>query len=280
MYYYDINIPSTHGYICQKRHMNEDYVSRLHWHSFIEIEFFLDAKGTHTYSNQISPLKQGDLWLLSTSVSHQVAIKKGTYYVNLAFDASILDKKLLTELNVTYPLHCVLDAEERRRLMEKIDVLYYEQSHRGLYTKIKVAAIINEIIVDVLRKTSPKSYHINSSVIHEIVNYLHEHYFENVALVNVAKIFSLTPNYCGHLFKKNMGITYNDYLNTLRLKNACKLLLDTTSPIKEIAYKCGFNSLEYFHTTFKKFYGITPAKYRTLTPDQIANTSSQKFSDA
>lgn len=277
MFYYDINIPSSHGYICQKRFFNETYTSRLHWHGFIELELFLEVKGVHNCSSQSLPLQKGDIWLLSTSDSHQVTVEKGTRSVNLALDPDILDKKLLEQLTVTHPLHCTLDEDESRAFMEKVDILCYEQENREMYAKIKAIAVINEMIVDIIRKSLPDSAPISNPIINNIVNYLQSNYQNNISLTELAQMFSLTPNYCGYLFKKNMGITYNDYLNTLRLKNACKLLSNSKISVKEVASTCGFNSLEYFYTTFKKFYGITPAKYRSLTPTQIAKTKIHKM---
>ena len=117
----------------------------------------------------------------------------------------------------------------------------------------------------------------DDQTIREIVDYLQANYKDDIALVEVAKLYSLTPNYCGYLFKKIMGITFNDYLNILRLKHACKALLDTNLSIKEIAFESGFHSLEYFYATFKKFYGITPAKYKTLSPTQLADIKITKI---
>lgn len=277
MFFYDINIPSSHGYACQKRFFEETYVARLHWHGFVEVEFFIEGTGMHQYGENKEPIKNGDIWVLSTYDSHQLTIDKGMRSVNIAIDPDILHPKLLNQLSLTHPLHCTLSEEDIPHFISKVDVLCHEQQHRELLSRVKANAVINEMLVDIVRKSSPDAMPINNRIVHEMVDYLQANYKTNISLVELAREFSLTPNYCGYLFKKIMGITYNDYLNNLRLKNACKALLTSNASIKEIAADSGFNSLEYFYTTFKKFYGVTPAKYRTLTPTQIASSTVSKI---
>lgn len=277
MFFYDINIPSRHGYICQERFFYNAYNSRLHWHGFLELEFFIEGSGTQQYNGKSFPIKAGDVWLLSTYDSHQVSLDKGTRNINISLDSEILHEKLLTKLSSAHPLHCTLNEEESRAFLSKVDVLCYEQEHHEMLSKVKAVSIINEMLVDIIRKASPDTLAISNPTVRDIADYLQANYKENISLTELAKVFSLTPNYCGYLFKKNMGITYNDYLNILRLKNACKSLLNSNLSIKEIATDSGFHSLEYFYTTFKKFYGITPAKYRTLTSTQIAQSKVSKF---
>lgn len=278
MFFYDINIPSRHGYICQERFFDNAYNSRLHWHGFLELEFFIEGSGTQQYNGKSYPIKPGDVWLLSTYDSHQVSLDKGTRNINISLDSEILHEKLLTKLSSAHPLHCTLNEDESRAFLAKVDVLCYEQERQELLSRVKAVSIINEMLVDIVRKAFPDNSPINNSTICDIADYLQANYKENISLTELAKVFSLTPNYCGYLFKKVMGITYNDYLNILRLKHACKALLNSNLSIKEIAADSGFHSLEYFYTTFKKFYGITPAKYRTLTSTQIAQSKVSKFS--
>ena len=278
MFFYDINIPSHYGYICQERFFDNTYISRPHWHGFIELEYFIEGGGTQQCNGKTFPIKAGDVWLLSTYDSHQINLDKGTKNINISLDSEILHKNLQTKLSLTHPLHCTLNEVESRDFMSKVDILCYEQEHHELLSRVKSVSIINEILVDIIRKSSPDTLPIDNPIVRNMADYLQANYKETISLTELATVFSLTPNYCGYLFKKVMGITFNDYLNILRLKNACKSLLNSNLSIKEIAYESGFHSLEYFYTTFKKFYGVTPAKYRTLTSTQIAASKVSKFS--
>ncbi len=269
MFFCDINIPASHGYICRKHYFKDGYVSRPHWHGFVELEFFIEGTGTHIYNDTTFQIKPGDAWILSTDDSHQLNLDKGMKSINIALDPDILHEKLRKHLSMFHPLHCTFDEDETRTFLEKVEILWHEQETRELLSRVKAVSVINEMLVDIARKSSTNTIPVKNSLVNDMVNYLQANYKNNISLAELAHIFSFTPNYCGHLFKQMTGITFNDYLNNLRVKHACKLLLSSNLSIREIAFDSGFNSLEYFYATFKKFYGITPAKYKTLTPKEI-----------
>ena len=63
-------------------------------------------------------------------------------------------------------------------------------------------------------------------------------------------------------FKREFGITINEYITKKRMALAEKLLLSTDKPLREVASLCGFPDVEYFSRTFKKYHGISPASWR------------------
>ena len=67
-----------------------------------------------------------------------------------------------------------------------------------------------------------------------------------------------------HSFTKFTGMSPIQYLNQRRLETACQLLRDTDYSISDISSQTGFSSQSYFTQIFRKFYGITPVKYRQL----------------
>ena len=63
--------------------------------------------------------------------------------------------------------------------------------------------------------------------------------------------------------KAVLGIGVGDYINNFRLEKAKELLISTSMNISEIAYSCGFASPNYFSTTFKSKYGLSPKDFRS-----------------
>ena len=276
MFFCDVNIPSNLGYVCYRYFWENGYISRPHWHGFIELEFFIEGTGIHNCNNATFQIKNGDAWVLSTDDKHQLTLDKGMKSINLAVAPDMLHEKLLAHLSSFHPLHCTFSPEETHAFLQKMELLFDEQEDPKILSRVKAAAIINEMFVDIARKSSDTLQPINNTLVNNMINYMQSHFQENLSLTELAQMFSFTPNYCGHLFKKITGITFKDYLNNLRVKYACKLLLDSNYSIQEIAYDSGFNSVEYFYTTFKNFYGVTPAKYRTMAPkDFIGSDRSE-----
>lgn len=95
-----------------------------------------------------------------------------------------------------------------------------------------------------------------------ILQYINEHFREDISIPNISKMFNINANYISQLFKKEAGTTFTEYVTTLRLDYACKLLTDTDDPISEIAEKSGYDDYFYFSRIFKRVKGITPSAYR------------------
>lgn len=277
MLFYDINIPSNLGYTCQKRFFPESSSFPVHWHSFIEIELFIEGTGVHEWRDTKFPINSGELWILSNCDSHRLTLEAGTKSVNIALSPDILHKELLTTLNHTHPLHCSLNQSELANFLKNVDTLDDIQNHPHAMAPIKAVSIINELLVDAIRKTDLRTPGANAQIVNQIIDYINDNYQSKLSIVELADRFSLTPNYFGFLFKKTTGIPFNDYLNSIRLKHACNFILNTNLTLQEISVLTGFNSLPYFNSTFKKFYGITPAKYRSLTPRQLSDAWRTKI---
>lgn len=97
-----------------------------------------------------------------------------------------------------------------------------------------------------------------------LVDYMREHYEENISRSTLADLVHFSPEYVGKAFKKQMGICINDYLNKLRINKAKSMLVSTNYKIIDIALMVGFENLPYFSSVFKKYEGISPAEYKKM----------------
>ena len=99
-------------------------------------------------------------------------------------------------------------------------------------------------------------------LIQQAIVYVAINLSDNLTTISVAKALNLHPDYFAHLFSTEMGITFIQYVNQQRIKQATALLEDTHLPIQQIAITVGFNSASYFSKQFRMIKGITPAAYR------------------
>ena len=97
------------------------------------------------------------------------------------------------------------------------------------------------------------------------MDYIKKNY-DNPDLVfkDVADEVHLSTSYLSILMKKYGNINYNQYLNEVRIENAKKLLASPDTKSYEVAYRVGFNSSQYFSSTFKKIVGVTPNDYKEM----------------
>lgn len=98
--------------------------------------------------------------------------------------------------------------------------------------------------------------------VQQISVYLTEHYRRQVGLPELAEQFDLSTYYLSHLFKDVSGINVMEYLNSVRLREARRLLENTLTPVTEIASASGFSTPAHFSRVFKMETGLSPKQYR------------------
>jgi AraC family transcriptional regulator len=92
--------------------------------------------------------------------------------------------------------------------------------------------------------------------------YLLTHFSENISLQQVARHCCISPFHFSRIFKTIFKIAPHQFLGEVRLNHAKVLLASTSKPITDIAYNCGFNSIEHFATAFRQRYKISPSCHR------------------
>lgn len=97
----------------------------------------------------------------------------------------------------------------------------------------------------------------------EIIKYIKEHYKEKVVLENIAKEFNYSVGHLCRKFKSEIGDSITNYVIKYRISVAMRLLFERKDlNIESIALEVGFNDVQFFTKTFKKFVGMTPGQYR------------------
>ena len=102
----------------------------------------------------------------------------------------------------------------------------------------------------------------NPVLIQKSISYINEHYNEDINLETIANIVHLNPSYFSSIFKKEVGVSFSNYLNKIRIEQSKLLLKNTDSSIVEIALEVGFEDQSYFSKVFKNLTKMTPKQYR------------------
>lgn len=102
----------------------------------------------------------------------------------------------------------------------------------------------------------------SESILDDILYYIDHNYQENLKLKTLTSLFGYNSSYLGKLFKERVGMNFNTYLDTVRVKKAADLLTQTDLRIYEISAKVGYKNADYFQQKFKKIKGINPTDYR------------------
>ncbi|MFI8495964.1 response regulator [Peribacillus butanolivorans] len=123
--------------------------------------------------------------------------------------------------------------------------------------------ILIDFIEGIFRTLEQKPEH-RSPIIQSVVQYIQEHFYEELSLKTLSYKFHINSIYLGQLFQKETGLVFSEYINHLRLEKAKQLLRGTHLKAGIIGKQVGYSDSAYFYKQFKKAVGITPSAWRTM----------------
>lgn len=116
-----------------------------------------------------------------------------------------------------------------------------------------------------MKNEKPTQNEIITSMLQIIENNFNDH---NLSIISVSEELSYHPKYLSHLFKKEMGVCFSEYLRNKRINYARTLFDHGIDSIKNVALLSGFNDPLYFSSVFKKVTGTSPKEYRGIAETQ------------
>ncbi|WP_059102639.1 response regulator transcription factor [Shouchella shacheensis] len=182
------------------------------------------------------------LWLKGAIVTRA---KDETAFKSMAMEAAIaLTKMTSREQDPHYPII--------------MDDLLAAPTVEDLWTELEL--LIENTILQLSSKQEVKN-----TLINDVLAYIEREYMNDLSLKVLGQTFYMNAIYLGQLFQKEVGVSFSDYVNRLRLDQAKRLLLTTNEKAGAIGKKVGYSDATYFYKQFKKQMGITPNEYRTIT---------------
>jgi YesN/AraC family two-component response regulator len=147
-------------------------------------------------------------------------------------------------------------------------VTEYRERDKGFETSIR-AALLELLIISIRQNRDATDKPVEYATaahrkISEIVHFINENYESPLSLETLAGQFGISPYYLSRLFKSTTGFTYIEYLTTVRIKHAQRLLRETKWKVGSILEKVGFQDQRHFGKIFKKISSCTPLQYRKM----------------
>lgn len=143
----------------------------------------------------------------------------------------------------------------------------YKEYYQRIF-QIPTLKLLQDCFLDMCRKIM-EMYHDEksvrpSSLIYAVKEYVNMHLSDaTLALAGTAEKFYLNSSYLSRIFKKEMGVSFVEYVNAQRIERAKSLLEETDLKIYEVAEKVGTGNANYLGILFKKAVGCTPYEYRS-----------------
>lgn len=264
-------------YIAQQKQDNTFSMHECHYHDVYEIYYLLEGRRNYFIQNRTYPVVKGDIVLINvhdihkTMNSHHASHERILIYFQKEFLSSIVQQN--ENINL---LECFLS--DRKVIHLKVSEQAFVQSillkmvdedkrkPRGYMTYQKI--LLAELLLFINRhmeQFKQEGIAYNSQLhrkMSEIALYLMENYMNHLSLKLVADKFYITPCHLSRAFKKTTGFTFIEYLNSIRIKEAQKLLKETRKSVMQISEMTGFDSQTHFGRVFKGITGLSPLQYR------------------
>ena len=110
-----------------------------------------------------------------------------------------------------------------------------------------------------------------------VKKYVDENFADSTLSLNsMCKALSYNPKYLSNEFSKKYKVSFKEYLNEIRINNACNLIKKGFNSVKDVAFLCGFNDPLYFSKVFKQKMDGTPTEYIAETAKQNENLNNKK----
>ncbi|NLJ89426.1 MAG: helix-turn-helix transcriptional regulator [Clostridiales bacterium] len=143
-------------------------------------------------------------------------------------------------------------TEDNSKLLSKID---------DSFNKPRSLTLCEDIAIDLCSIFDVKTS--NNEIISNIKDYIQENYQDpSISLTKISTEFSISESYFSYLFKEETGENFSVYLESIRMKEALRLLDTTNIPISDLYEEVGYNNSNTFRRVFKKTYGVSPKVMR------------------
>lgn len=113
-----------------------------------------------------------------------------------------------------------------------------------------------------IAKSSDQARVDTDSALQLTKDYIDRHYTESLTLDKLCRMAGLSLKYYSELFKKHYGVSVTEYIATVRMEQAKRLMMDPELKLREIAHLVGYPDEFYFSRKFKKMMGTSPSAYR------------------
>jgi AraC-like DNA-binding protein len=247
-----------------------------HRHPHWELTWIERGQGVRFVGDNASAFGAGDLVLLGSELPHtwkSVVRRDGTSLATvLQFPAELLDTPVMPELVALKPMRvlaqrgiCIVGDTHNRvtrclSRMEELDALGRALGLLEILRWISLAPADSRPIAT--RPMVPGDCAGRDGRADRVVQWIHAHSARALALDEAARVAAISEAAFSRFFRREMGKTFSDFVNDVRVAQACVRLADSTLPIATVAGDCGFPTLSHFNRQFRARLGVTPRQYR------------------
>lgn len=246
-----------------------------HWHRPIELFCFLSGSASIRIDGQRLPLQPGDLYLFNSYAIHESWFSGDASYLCVHILPARMCRYVSDFDRLSFSLPAPGDAAEPgqaaalaqlRAAMRELLLLETEKPLGHLLRRQALFYTIALLLVRHFSKIAAPGddlrRHRENIRLEPLLVDMDLRHDEELPLDEAAAAMGFSREYFCRFFKRNMGVSYLQYLNQLRTAAVCRELETSDDPIGEIAQRHGLHNMKLFHALFRQIYGCTPTEKR------------------
>jgi len=257
---------------------NKDFIHyEYHYHDFIEFSYIVSGSVHYKIDDKFYNIKEKTLLVFNPGVYHQESLSNGEQntelhigFRNIKVDSLPLNYILKEHFDVPVEFKQYKD-DFHKCCLEIIQ----EQEACEIGKELILKSLIMKLIALFLKETNyiknkkkldkyDFPFYDKSNIVKMILEYFDNNYMNIISLDDMSRNMYLSSVYISKVFKEKTGESPINYLINLRLEKAKDLLISTESQVKSIAESVGYKDAYYFSKLFKKYYGHSPCKFRSI----------------
>ena len=280
-------VTSLNSYISVIKRDEPFFQGPFHYHPEVEMVYIIESHGKRIIGNVVEHFEAGDMVFLGSNIPH-VWLNDEVYYrgikklkakaIVVYFNKNILGQPFyeLKEANKVIALFnqairgLNITGKTNTLIAQKLEALLKKRGFEiiiGLFEILSIISLSKDVTFINNEAYTPAVDKSKTDSFSEVFKFIKEHYSDDIRLSDVSKVANLTPESFCRLFKTKTKKRFVEFLNEVRVSNACKLLIQTDMSTSEVAYDCGYKTVSHFNKVFKKITGNTPKEYKKNTGD-------------
>ena len=247
----------------------------FHWQDSYELIYNLKGEQEILFDRYSVTLKPNEMILINPSVLHAARSSDDNQFILVMLPLPFVQKYMPGDKPQRFDLHIhsddaktIANQLEIKRLLDDMFALStvkpygYELRFNGLVFELLFQLLQNfsTALPSAAKKISAK----HQTLLADIINYVYENYARSISIKDAAALCHLQPQYFCRFFKQQMGKTFLEFVNQIRLYHVYLDMIKTDMPVNQIAERNGFTNYDTFLKTFRSKLGCTPSVFRTL----------------
>ncbi|MBQ6948022.1 MAG: helix-turn-helix domain-containing protein [Clostridia bacterium] len=257
---------------------------RLHGHNFLEFSYIAKGRIEHTIGGNVEQLSKGDYFIVDYGTSHRYRAVEGQEIevINLLFYPGFVDRTLSETDSFEKVVNSYLIRFRYRSLNHSPAGVAFHDTNGAVFAILQrilreytdkeaghleyIRCLVVEMLILIMRYIGKRENSMpESDVILQITNHVKNNYTQRLRLGDFARKYCYSLSHLSKKFREETGQTFMEYLQRIRMEQACKMLEENILSVSEIAEAVGYSDLKFFQKVFRENLGVSPSQFRKMS---------------